>query len=229
MSAANAQSTCLTPDLEQALTVQRDVGGLLLYAVPEVSEDHINHVRYMLDRLLIRDDKKDGKIRQSLKDAKVVFLMFEDGEDSEEFEYQMENEMSGCMPIPIIGIEVHYLGSLAEQHGMVDESFADITETVYYYGIKKAYPGWVSRLERAQRSAYADGRFNPHVAIEPDPRNLWDIQYLVIGLEVYYGFWKDKEQVRNGEFNYKTREEMQELDPILFQLIEEIFPNTMYL
>lgn len=223
------EDPCLTPELEQALSVRRESGGFPIYAVPEVSEDHINHIAYLINRLLIRDDKQDAKIRKAIQDRNVVFMIFEDGEDFEEFEYQIFNDVRGCQPIPIIAIEIHYLGSLAEQHGMVDESFADIVETIFYGGIKKVYPGWAQRLSRAQRSAYSDGRFNPHNARDAEPRSEWDSLYLTIGLEVYYGMWADKEMVRTGEYSIKTREEMQELDPALFELIEEIFPNILYL
>ena len=226
---AAAQNTCLTPEMQQTLTIERDLGGIMLYAVPEVSEDHINHIRYILDRLLLRDDKNQAMVRRYLEDARVTFLVFEDGADLDEFEADIEGMVTGCALVGIIGEEVHYLGSLAEQHGMVDESFEDVAEVVYHYGIKKAYPTWVSRLSRAQRSAYADGRFTPENAIDPEPRGWWDVQYLIIGLEVYYNYWAEKEMVRNGEFSYRTKEEMQELDPALFALIEEIFPNKLYL
>ncbi len=229
-SLAGAQeATCLTPELEQALSVRRDAGGFPLYAVPEVTEDHLNHIGYLINRLLIRDDKNESLIRKAMQKRKITFMVFEDGEDFEEFEYQIFNDVRGCQPVPIIAIEVHYLGSLAEQHGMVDESFADVAETIFYGGIKTAYPGWAQRLSRAQRSAYADGRFNPHNARDAEPRGEWDALYLVIGLEVYYGLWADKEMVRNGEYSLKTRQELQEQDPALFQLIEEIFPNILYL
>ena len=227
--AAAPSLTCLTPELEQALTVHRDLKGIPLYAVPEVSEDHINHISYLFNRMLVRDDQLDGKIRSAIKQAKIVFMIFEDGEDLEEFEYQIFNDVKGCQPVPIIAIEVHYLGSLAEQHGMVDESFADVAETIYYGGIRQAYPGWAQRLTRAQRSAYADGRFNPHNALDAEPRSEWTALYLTIGLEVYYGLWQGKEMVRIVEYLFKTREEMQGNDPALFELIEEVFPNILYL
>ncbi|MBZ0167578.1 MAG: hypothetical protein K8I00_12300, partial [Candidatus Omnitrophica bacterium] len=133
---ANAQ--CLSPALTQRLTVQRDVGGIPLYAVPEADAQRIDHVEHMLTQLLSKNDRSGGQIRQNMVRANVVFLVFKDSPDYERFEDEVERQSRECMRVPILAVEVHYPGSQADRAGMVDESFNDVAEHVYYFGVKSA-------------------------------------------------------------------------------------------
>lgn len=112
---------------------------------------------------------------------------------------------------------------------MVDEFFSDVSEHVHYYGVKTAYPDWDARWHLAQREAHINGKFFPMKAFEPDPERAWNAVYLVTGMEIYYGLWEDKAQALRGEIPFSTHAQLQENDPVLVDLIEELFPAEIML
>lgn len=217
---------CLSPELEQEFPFQRDMGGIPIYAADAVEVNRVDHIEHLLTGMLAKDDGMDGRIRQSLIDSRMAYFILWGEDDSEDIDQQMLKS-GGCLPVPILAIEVHFPGSAAADIGMVDESFADVAEHIYFYGIKPTHPDWDQRLNQARKDAVSNGRFVPEKAEDPEPEDMWDALYLTIGLEVYYGLWQSEEFAREGEVSTVTREQLRQNDPALVQLIEELFPPQL--
>jgi len=220
---------CPPPELEQLFEKKENLGEIMVYTIPEIDQKYLEHIRYLYNRFLYRDDKSGGKIRQVIADAKLAVILMEDGDDLEEFTKTYRSVLKKCPIQEFLIEEIVPLGTEEDKLGVRDATIEEILNLIYYWGIKDAYPSWTKRLKKAMSRALSAGTFNPYIL---DPEELtkqdWEVSYLGVGVEVYYNIWEKDATVKEGGFAFATRESLKTGDPELFQLIEEIFPQNLY-
>lgn len=226
---SNLHAECPPPELEQFFEKKESLGEIMIYTIPEIEQNYLEHIRYLYNRFLYRDDKSGGKIRQAIADAKLAVILMEDGDDLEEFTKSYRSVLKKCPIQEFLIEEIIPLGTEADKLGVRDATIEEMLNLIYYWGIKDAYPSWTKRLKKAMSRALSAGTFNPYIL---DPEELtkqdWEVSYLGVGVEVYYNIWEKEVTVKEGGFAFTTRESLKMGDPELFQLIEEIFPENLY-
>lgn len=219
---------CPPPELEQLFEKKESLGEIMIYTIPEIEQTYLEHIRYLYNRFLYRDDKSGGKIRQAIADAKLAIILMEDGDDLEEFTKSYKSKLKECPVQEFLIEEIIPLGTEAEKLGVRDGTIEEILNMIYYWGIKEVYPSWTKKLKQAATRAVSAGTFNPYILDPGQPKQYWDVTYLAVGVEVYYNVWEKEVTVNEGGFAFTTRESLKAGDPELFQLIEEIFPENLY-
>ncbi|MGE0268707.1 MAG: hypothetical protein AB7S78_09680 [Candidatus Omnitrophota bacterium] len=226
--ARNLRAECPPPEINELFEKKESLGDIMLYAVPEAEQNFINHIKYIYNRLLVRDDKGGGKIRQEIVKANPTVILMEDGDDLDELYRDYGRILKNCPMQEFLIVEIIPLGTEAERLGVKDVTIEEMLNLVYQYGIYKAFPSWSSRLRKSMSRAITAGTFNPYLVDPEQPRKYWEVSYLGIGLEVYYNMWDKQQTVKEGGFAFNSRETLKQGDPELFQLIEEIFPDKLY-
>lgn len=237
---AEVQAGCLPEETREIFETDDESSGIQILATGSVQATELEYVKSVYNQLLQRDDNSEGTIRAAIEAAGPTILIFEDGEDMDEFyEEHWENKnFKNCYVQELLQEEIIIQGSAASEYQFVDTTLNEIVYLIHLNGIQKAYPSWDKRLQMASREAIRNMVYKPKLfdPEDPDPEYLpqddQDIsyysQYLAVGLEVYYGFWKDKDSVMSGGYEFPTREAMKEGDPALYNLIEEIFPEALF-
>lgn len=219
---------CPPPELEQFFERKESLGEFMVYTIPEVEQNYLEHIKYLYNRFLYRDDKSGGKIRQAIADAKLAAILMEDGDDLEEFTKTYKGLLKKCPVQEFLIEEIIPLGTEADKLGVRDATIEEIINLIYYWGIKEVYPSWTKKLKKAASRAVSAGTFNPYIIDPGQPQQYWDVSYLAVGVEVYYNVWEKEATVKEGGFAFSSRESLKTGDPELFQLIEEIFPENLY-
>ncbi len=240
VGAEDVEIRCLPEETTEIFETVDNSAGIQILATGSVQATEMAYVKDIYNQLLMRDDNSEGRIRAAIEREAPTILIFEDADDMDEFyeEHWDNKTFGGCYVQELLQEEIIIHGSPAAQYEFVDTTLNEIVYLIHLNGIKKAYPSWDQRLQRASKKAVKDMIYKPKLfdPEEPDPEYLpqddHDIstysQYLAVGLEVYYGYWKDKDSVMSGGYEFPTREAMQEGDPELFNLIEEIFPQSLF-
>lgn len=231
-----ASANCLPAEIMEMFLVSDDTSGIKIAGVDTVTQPELDHIKSIYNRLLVRDDKSESVIRKAIERRKPVVLIFEDGDDYDEFYSDIDEAgaASDCYIQEVLQEEMILSGS----GRFIDVTLGEMVHLIHLNGIQKAYPTWDRRLKQAANMAIQKGIFDKDLVEPPDmddlefaPQDDPDLTYyalyLSLGVEVYYGLWDGKRTVANGGYAFSNRDEMKEGDPALFELIEEIFPSEL--
>lgn len=223
-----ADAQCLSGEITGLFSIQEEAGGILIYAVAETLPEQIDHVKLMYNTLLKKDDAAGGVLRQAIGQSKPSVLIVTNGAEFDEDGGKYAKALASC-PVQVFQMaEIVPFGSPGEtQYGVKDATVEEMINLVYQYGIMKANPNWIKRLKKAMNQAISGRIFSPQISDPDQLKEYWPVTYLVLGLEVYYNFWADKDSVRGGGYAFKSRATLEQGDPELFKLIEEIFPDSI--
>ena len=97
-------------------------------------------------------------------------------------------------------------------------SVEEITHLIHRGGIMPAYPEVQARLERATQSAIERGFYRPQDGL---PADSYADEYLAYGLDIFYG----ARQRRSFDGMPLTPENLQTIDPELFEILSFLFPS----
>lgn len=224
-----AHAECLPAEITDMFPLKEDAGDLTIMAMEGTDPAQVDHVKNIYNKILEKDDAADGKLRDAINAQKPAVLIVDAGVDFDDSDAKYSQAISHC-PVQVFQkSEIIAPGSIAAEHNVKDSTVEETINLVYQFGIIKGNPGWVKRLKKASSQAIDKGSFNPQIADPEQPKEYWPLTYLVLGLEVYYGFWADQDSVKDGGYAYKSRETLEQGDPELFKLIEELFPADIRL
>ncbi|MGE0269482.1 MAG: hypothetical protein AB7S78_13615 [Candidatus Omnitrophota bacterium] len=224
----SARAECLPEEITGQFTIREEAGGISILAVSETLPEQVDHVKLIYNALLKKDDDTGGILRKAISQRQPSVLIVNSGRDFDEDGGKYARAVSAC-PVQVFQLaEIVPYGSPGEtQYGVRDATVEEMINLVYQYGIMKANSGWIKRLKKAMDQAVSGHIFSPQISDPDQLKDYWPATYLVLGLEVYYNFWADKDSVRGGGYAFKSRATLEQGDPELFKLIEEIFPDSI--
>ncbi|MFT4874259.1 hypothetical protein [Congregibacter sp.] len=212
------------PAIENALdifTQRNESGPISFYATNGVDPAKLLYAANIANALLMNDRRADGRITAYVKEANAVMTLFETFEErNEAIDFYMH---SGELPSRTQDLQDEeiipdYLRLGGPSDLRRDASVEEITHLIHGTGIKRAYPGVQRRLEHAVPSAVARGFWTPQDGL---PRDAWADEYLIYGLDIYYGVHV------NREFKGVplTAENLASVDPELYDIVAFLFPD----
>lgn len=212
------------PKLENALdifTQRREGGGLMFYATEAVDKEKIDYAANVANALLLKDRKGSGKITEYVKKSKSAMVLFKTFEErNTAIGFYMYRRELGFRAQDLQDEEIipDYLRLGGPKNLRRDASVEEITHKIHRGGIMQAYPEIQKRIEAATKVAVERGFYRPQDGL---PLDSYADEYLAFGLDVYYGVHSR----RSFKGKALTPENLPELDPELYDILQFLFPN----
>ena len=199
----------------------------------DLTEKQINHVRKILESHLTSifgsewgNDKTAVRDSIAMSNAILFLLNDEDEYDNPNLEALMNADVVGQ---DLLATEIfpesspEYIMSSER-----DASYEEILHFIHGFGIQSAFPNYQDSLLVAMENAISNNIYNPLWDI---PQEHYDEEYLAMGLECYFGLWShdpnENGYCGDNEYAFITREEMENGDPKLFELVKGFFGETL--
>jgi len=191
----------------------------------------IDYVKKIINKLLEKDRKNGGKIIKTLINNKPHLVNFNnlDEMESEEAELFFERfPMSQDLQADEVFPNANKNNGVDIKSGERDASIEEIVHLIHNYGISETYPKWQKKLDKLTIGALNNNRLNWNRWHEL-PRPDLDDEYFAASVEAFYnlktegGYLKDK-GAKDKILNNKG---LKKIDPEMFNLIAEIFPDNL--
>jgi len=214
-----------TPKAENALdifTQRSESGGLGFYGTERVDPKKLEYVAKVASALLMKDRRGPGRVTELVKERNAVMTIFYTFEErNTAIGYYMHRRSTGIRGKDLEDEEIipDYLRLGGRKSGLRrDASVEEITHLIHGSGIARAYPGVQQRLEDATKVAVERGFYRPQDGL---PADSYSYEYLIYGLDIYYGVHGDRE----FEGTPLTPENLRIVDPELYDIIAFLFPT----
>jgi hypothetical protein len=213
-----------TPKAENALdifTQRKEGGGLGFYATERVDPAKVEYAANIASALLMKDRRGSGRVTELVKERNAVMTLFYTFEErNTSIGFYMHRRSLGIRTQDLEDEEIipDYLRLGGPEGLRRDASVEEITHLIHGSGIKRAYPGVQKRLEDATEAAMERGFYNPQDGL---PADSYSDEYLVYGLDIYYGVHGDRE----FKGTPLTPENLEVVDPELHDIIAFLFPS----
>ena len=213
-----------TPKAENALdifTQRAEGGGLGFYATERVDPAKLKYAADIATALLLKDRRGPGRITEFVKERNAVMTLFYTFEErNTSIGFYMHRRSTGIRTQDLEDEEIipDYLRLGGPDGVRRDASVEEITHLIHGSGIKRAYPGVQTRLEDAVVVAMERGFYRPQDGL---PSNSYTDEYLIYGLDIYYGVHTD------DEFDGLplTPDNLKIVDPELYDIVAFLFPT----
>ena len=212
------------PRPENALDIftQRvETPAVTFWATERVDPAKIQYAANVANALLLKDRQGSGIITEHVKQRQAVMTLFYTFEErNTSISYYMHRRALGIRSQDLEDEEIipDYLRLGGPEGVRRDASVEEITHLIHRGGITPAYPELQARLERATEAAIERGFYRPQDGL---PEDSYADEYLASGLDIFYG----ARQRRSFNGMPLTPENLEILDPELFEILSFLFPT----
>ena len=212
------------PKKENALDIftQRiETSAVTFWATESVDSEKIEYAANVAEALLLKDRNGSGKITEYVKQRKAIMTLFKTFEErNTAISFYMYRRSLGLRTQDLEDEEIipDYLRLGGPEGVRRDASVEEITHLIHRGGIMKAYPEVQKRIEDACEAAIDHGFYRPHSGL---PADSFADEYLAYGLDIFYG----AHQRRSYNGVALTPENLEKLDPELFEILSFLFPT----
>ena len=212
------------PKAENALDIftQRiETPAVTFWATERVDPAKIEYAANVANALLLKDRNGSGVITEHVKQRQAVMTLFYTFEErNTSISYYMHRRALRIRSQDLEDEEIipDYLRLGGPEGLRRDASVEEITHLIHCGGITPAYPELQARLERATQAAIERGFYRPQDGL---PADSYADEYLASGLHIFYG----ARQRRSFDGMPLTPENLEILDPELFEILSFLFPT----
>ncbi len=212
------------PKAENALDIftQRiETPAVTFWATERVDPAKIEYAANVANALLLKDRNGSGVITEHVKQRQAMMTLFYTFEErNTSISYYMHRRALRIRSQDLEDEEIipDYLRLGGPEGLRRDASVEEITHLIHRGGITPAYPELQARLERATQAAIERGFYRPQDGL---PADSYADEYLASGLDIFYG----ARQRRSFDGMPLTPENLEILDPELFEILSFLFPT----